>query len=294
MRSELDLFDEAKRSRILLNIVFAIIVFLVMIILGQTVGGILTAGIIKLTGINIGALSLSLIATVPILLCFLWVKFIEKRPIATLGLRRNKAIINFFKGMIFGLILFTSVILLMYISGVIRVNQGIGIGLNFLPQIILMFIVWVIQGSSEEILTRGWLMNVVGARYIPMVGFILSSVIFGIMHLLNPGINIVSVLNIILVGFMLGLYVVHTKNLWGACGIHAAWNFAQANIYGFNVSGLEINVGSLITFDTQGSELLTGGTFGPEASIFASIVQIVVIVVLVIKLRMENNRTLFK
>lgn len=293
MDRKLDLFEEAKKSRVLLNIILSVLLVLIMMFLGQTIGGVLTAVIISITGVNNEVLNLSLMTIFPIIICFLWVKVIEKRQISSLGLKKNKAVLKFLKGIIIGLIMFSLVIALMYISGSIKINQGLSVGVNFLPQILLMFIGWGIQGSSEEILTRGWLMNVVGAKYKPIIGFVLSSVLFGFMHLLNPGINIVSVLNIILVGFLLGLYVIYTNNLWGACGIHAAWNFAQGNIYGFNVSGLDIDSNSLLTFNTQGSDILTGGEFGPEASIFATVVQVIIILILIIKIKRKNNGVIF-
>lgn len=82
---------------------------------------------------------------------------------------------------------------------------------------------------------------------------------------------------------MFGLYVIYTEDLWGVCGIRAAWNFAQGNIYGFRVSGQESSIGSLIRFSRHGSDLFTGGAFGPEASIFATIVALGFIVFLTIK-----------
>ena len=131
-------------------------------------------------------------------------------------------------------------------------------------------------------------MHILGAKHKPIIGFIVSSIVFGILHMLNPGVDVLSILNIILIGFMFGLYVIHTQDLWGACGIHAAWNFSQANIFGFSVSGLNSSSGSLLKFSINGPNYLTGGQFGPEASIFSTVIICIAIIILIFKLRNKD------
>lgn len=296
MKKELILFENAKKSKVLPNGIISTIIFFLMIFIGQFMGGMLT-GIVaffiygldylmnNLIEISAGPIGLILTFLFPLLLCFLWVKLVEKRKISSLGLNRKGFFIKFMKGFAIGILLMSVVTLLMYIFGIISLDQGIRTGIAFLPSILLILPGWIVQSSTEEILSRGWLMNVIGAKHTPLIGFIVSSVVFGFLHILNPGINVLSVLNIILIGFTFGLYVIHTQNLWGACGMHAAWNFSQANLFGFSVSGLDVNQGSLIKFTSSGSNLLTGGQFGPEASIFSTIVTLLAIIVLALKLR---------
>ena len=54
--------------------------------------------------------------------------------------------------------------------------------------------------------------------------------------------------------------------------MHSAWNFAQGNLFGFEVSGLDVSVGSLIDLNLVGSDFVTGGIFGPEAGIIATFI----------------------
>ena len=117
-------------------------------------------------------------------------------------------------------------------------------------------------------------MNILGARYNINIGLFISSVLFGLLHLFNPNVNIVAILNIILVGYLFGLYVIKTNDLWGACGMHSAWNFAQGNLFGFEVSGLNVSVGSLFDFNLNGNSLISGGVFGPEAGLASTIILI--------------------
>lgn len=301
MKKNLILFEKAEKSKILLNGILSTVILFLMLFIGQMIGGIFT-GIVSsfiyggeytiqnIEEISTGVIGLTFMFLFPLLLCFLWVKVVERRKISSLGLNKESFLIKFLKGFGIGFALFSLVTLLMYIFDIITLDQGISLGLKSLPAILVILPGWIIQSSTEEILTRGWLMHVVGAKHKPVIGFVVSSVIFGFLHILNPGVDLISILNIILVGFMFGLYVIYTNDLWGACGIHAAWNFSQANIFGFSVSGSGVKSDSLLKFSTTGSDLLTGGAFGPEASIFSTIVISLAIVVLIVKLRKVDSK----
>ncbi|HEX3073815.1 MAG TPA: CPBP family intramembrane glutamic endopeptidase, partial [Ignavibacteriales bacterium] len=118
------------------------------------------------------------------------------------------------------------------------------------------------------------LINITEGIYHPSIGIqlavyfavIISSSVFGIGHLGNPGATWVSTVNIILAGVLLAVGMVFTKQLGISIGLHISWNFFQGNIFGFAVSGTTVNF-SLINIRTTGSELFTGGAFGPEAGL---------------------------
>jgi len=78
----------------------------------------------------------------------------------------------------------------------------------------------------------------------------------------------------VLVGVFLAFYALREGSLWGICGLHAAWNWAQGSVFGFSVSGTGVPGGSLFNLQTNpaASELLTGGVFGPEASLVVTVV----------------------
>ena len=122
-------------------------------------------------------------------------------------------------------------------------------------------------------------MNVLAARYNMVFALIFSSAIFGIMHLFNPDVNYIAVINIILVGIFYGIYVIKTNDLWSVCGMHAAWNFAQGNVFGFEVSGINVAVSSIFDFNLVGSETISGGAFGPEAGLIATFVLLLSIII---------------
>ncbi len=166
------------------------------------------------------------------------------------------------------------VVLVLFMQGYIEVEKRPiqPVGISAIGSILIILIGWIVQGGTEEVLTRGWLMNILGARYNITFGLILSSVFFGLLHLGNPNISYIAILNIILVGLFFGLCVIKTNNLWIVCGMHSAWNFAQGNLFGFEVSGLNVQVGSLFDLNLVGNDIVTGGIFGPEAGLASTFV----------------------
>ena len=128
-----------------------------------------------------------------------------------------------------------------------------------------------------------------GARGGLWAGYLISSSVFGLLHATNPNATWISTLNLILAGLFLGLGFVLTGELSDPIGLHITWNFFQGNIFGFPVSGMKSGV-SLISIQQRGSDLLTGGAFGPEAGlvgIFAILVGSLLTILYVRKTRGE-------
>ncbi|WSG19505.1 CPBP family intramembrane metalloprotease [Nonomuraea sp. NBC_01738] len=129
-------------------------------------------------------------------------------------------------------------------------------------------------------LTRGFLLPVIGARWGAVAGVGVSSLFFVVLHLLNPGITLLSVVNIVLVGVLLSLYALFEGALWGVCLWHAAWNWAQGNLFGFEVSGQVTGMLSVADLRESGPDDVTGGLFGPEGGLVTTGVLLLGIVVL--------------
>ena len=109
------------------------------------------------------------------------------------------------------------------------------------------------------------------------------------MHLGNANISTVGFINIILAGILLGIYYIHKQNLWFPIGIHFTWNLFQGPVLGFEVSGYETV--SVINQTVQGNELLTGGEFGFEASLLATVLMVVAIIVIHFQFKEKTIQT---
>jgi hypothetical protein len=207
-------------------------------------------------------------------LVFARVKFREKRSISSIGLKKEGFAKKYLIGFGIGVLMFSVVTLVLFISGHTIIDRSplSSAGIAALSSVLIVLPGWMIQSGTEEILSRGWFMNVLGARYNVAVGLIVSSCFFGFMHLANPNVSILAIINICLVGLFLGVYVIKTSDIWGVCGLHAAWNWTQGNVFGFEVSGQKISAGSLVHLKLTGAQWFTGGPFGPEGGIVATIV----------------------
>ncbi|EPZ54888.1 CAAX protease self-immunity family protein [[Clostridium] sordellii ATCC 9714] len=248
------LIDKARYSKKLPNLIWALILALIFLNIGSLIGSLITLPLIVIMGIipyfesnqNLIILLSSLISFIGIsLLVFFRVKKIEKRNISSIGFEKSGFFKKYLLGFVIGLILMSIVVLILYLFGFVDINKNPSqpVGIFAISNVSIILIGWIIQGGTEEILTRGWLMNVLSARYNIHIGLFISSVFFGALHLLNPNVDYIAILNIILVGYLFGLYVLKTNDLWGACGIHSAWNFAQGNLFGFEVSGINVSIG---------------------------------------------------
>jgi 8-oxo-dGTP pyrophosphatase MutT (NUDIX family) len=122
---------------------------------------------------------------------------------------------------------------------------------------------------SEEVVFRGYLLRALAAWRGPLVGVLATSVLFALVHSLNPNLNGLALLNLALAGVLLALAVERTGALWLAIAYHFAWNLTEGSILGMPVSGMAWN-GLLTTIRPSGPALLTGGLFGPEGGLVAT------------------------
>ena len=128
----------------------------------------------------------------------------------------------------------------------------------------------VLSAVLEEIIFRGFLYRLTSALFGTWGALLLTSVLFGAGHIANPSATVGSSAAIALeAGILLGAAYALTQRLWLPIGIHAGWNFAEGSIFGMTVSGFSGGKSSLIRGTLHGPTLLTGGAFGPEASILA-------------------------
>ncbi|WP_395464203.1 CPBP family intramembrane glutamic endopeptidase [Streptococcus pneumoniae] len=220
---------------------------------------------------------------------FRWTRKVEKRPIRTLGFYRENFLSNLLKGFSLGLALFLLTLLGLVVLGQYRL-ESIHLNPYSLAFVVFTIPFWILQGTAEELVTRAWLIPQLAKRTNLKVAIIISSSLFTLLHLGNPGITFLSAIDLFLFGVAMSLYLLKTDTIWGIGGIHGAWNFAQGNLFGVLVSGQSSGT-SIMRFTPQGNQdWLSGGSFGIEGSIVSSIILFLLILYLAHQLKKENER----
>jgi len=115
----------------------------------------------------------------------------------------------------------------------------------------------------------------IGGRYHPLAGILISSVIFTAFHSFNPNLSPIAILNLFLFGLFTALYALTEGGLWGVFSLHSVWNWAQGNLFGFEVSGMASPGGTLFNLRETGPDVITGGSFGPEGGLAVTAVLVI-------------------
>jgi len=127
----------------------------------------------------------------------------------------------------------------------------------------------LLAAFNEEMVFRGYPFQRLVDAAGPLGAVVITSMLFGAVHLGNPHHTLASTLNTMLVGVPLSVAYLRTRALWLPVGIHFSWNLVLGAGLGLPVSGLNIPH-SLLVSHVQGSALLTGSEYGPEGGLLAT------------------------
>lgn len=167
-----------------------------------------------------------------------------------------------------GLLNFVLVVGLMMLFGLCRLTKSPSCDWMLLAEAFAMFLIVAV---GEEILFRGIMFRWIDEKWGYIPALIISGLVFGLVHITNSNATLWSSIAIGLEsGLMLGMAYKWAGTLWFPIGIHWSWNFVQGNIFGFAVSGTDAGA-TLLNSTVSGPDWLTGGAFGPEASVIATV-----------------------
>lgn len=213
------------------------------------------------------------------LLIYLFCRLLDKKTISSIGFSFKK---SWFKQLCFGFVLgffiFSAIIFISLIFKFVDfekiiINRG-----NVIPQMSWLFFLFIFMASTsliEEMLNRGYILNNLMEYENKWMAILISSGIFSLLHISNPGISILGLINIFLIGILLCQLYFLNKRLWIPIGFHFSWNFFEGCIYGFSVSG--VSLPSLFRFKMSQATWLSGGKLGPEGSIITTILILILI-----------------
>ncbi|MCA9383491.1 CPBP family intramembrane metalloprotease, partial [Candidatus Dojkabacteria bacterium] len=217
---------------------------------------------------------------------FLVIKFIEKEqlsnyyfPVIQKSLRGF--ILGNFIGAIGVLAIFVTLLVFSYID--ISSTNNISIPL------LLVYGSNLITAISEEIIFRSFIYKKLESifakwnsmnKYKSALTILSTSILFIFIHVANPSFTHMSAIGLFLLGVTLAVSLHVSKNIYIPIGLHVAWNFFQEGIFGFNMSGWEALPQSIFKLTVQGPAWVTGGNFGPEASVVGFMVLIIIPIIL--------------
>ncbi|MGQ7448469.1 lysostaphin resistance A-like protein [Streptococcus suis] len=286
-----EFISEKAKSRFNLNFILSPITALVLMAVAETVGYFAFMPLFFIFIDNaFVTLSLELLAFSFISLAIiLWARFVEKSPWLGLGIRKKGALKDFLLGWGIGAAMLTTCVLLMWGFGAIQVTS-FQFSANLVGEFLILVLAWSIQGTTEELLTRGWMFSSLAAKHNIPVGILVSSLFFTFLHLSNDGISLIPLLDLTLFAILACLVMLKTGNLWVIGGLHAAWNCFQGNVFAFPVSGTQAGQ-AFIAVETSGPDWLSGGAFGVEGSIISLLIQAGMITWLVYELYFTSPST---
>jgi membrane protease YdiL (CAAX protease family) len=228
-------------------------------------------------------MTLSTLGVLVALLASVWLagRILDRRPFADFGFHLGR---NWWIDLGFGLFLGAFLMLLIFLvelaAGWVTVsgtfvtrNPDVVFPVAILPAIVTFLAV----GFYEELFSRGYQLRnmaeglnwkAIGPRGAILLATLLSSAVFGLLHVFNPNASFVSTFNIFVAGaLVLGIGYLLTGELAIPMGVHITWNFFQGNVFGFPVSGGDFRWATFVGIQQGGPDLWTGGAFGPEAGL---------------------------
>ena len=206
-----------------------------------------------------------------------WVRWVERRSLASIGLTSRCSGPSFVRGLGAGLATSFLVVMAIWIAGgyeaqsVARAFASPAALLN----IAILLLCFIVQAGVEEIIFRGWLMSLLARKFNVVIAVAVTCVVFAALHFgrQTPWHDTVLTL---LFSLFACCYALNDGNIWGVMGWHAAWNWLLAVGFEVPVTGLDTNMPALLVkLVPQGSHWLNGGTQGPEGSLLCGLFFIV-------------------
>ena len=208
---------------------------------------------------------------------------IERRPNSVYGFGDSRKFSRFFAGLGWGVTCLSLLVLVLWKTGMLVIDSRLLVGSDIIRYGAIWLVGFLFVGLFEEYVTRGYVQYTLArglagfyrwafkTRHSGALGFWTSAVIFsflfGFVHKSNPGESPVGLLSAGLVALVFCFSLWRTGSLWWAIGVHASWDWGQSFLYGVADSGLMVQHHLLATHPA-GKVILSGGSTGPEGSIF--------------------------
>jgi len=265
--------------------VFTLFLFANGALLSVMFGSLLENSEVGFLGINALGLLIPTVAT----LLFM-IRFVDRMPLQTFGTCLHE---KWGRDLILGLLISSIMLLSLNLLG--TVVSSINIELTdhpdgFWVNLVLIIAILAISAANEELVFRGYPLQVLMAGIGAWPAIIFMSLLFGLLHHLNPGATWLGTANTFLAGILLSVAYMRTRSLWFPYGIHIGWNLFIGPISGYAVSGIQIS--SIWKTELFGADWLTGGIYGPEGGLLGTTIMAITIVGVFVVKHVEISPTL--
>ena len=265
-----------KNRRPIRHMIWAVcLISLLIVLLGQLLGEILVGALAAALGVSDGPVLFlfKYLAMIGVdLLVLLYTLLCEQPVFRSFGRRsapwgRGNTWKLFGLGLLVGFGMNALCILAAWLHGDVELSVG-----RFQPFYLLAALVCVcVQSGAEELITRGYMMGALRDRYNVWLAAAVNSLFFGALHLLNPGVTVLSIVNVVAVGLALSIAMIRLESLWFCIAVHTAWNFSQSIFFGLPNSGI-VSSGSFFHLDAARDSILYSAGFGVEGAITTTLV----------------------
>lgn len=208
-----------------------------------------------------------------LLLTFVFARWFDDRSLVSVGLQPGRrSAMELLAGIFWGMAATGAVTAILAMSGAVEVTKAAPAGSGLAKSLVLGAILYVLVGAFEEIQMRGYPLQALLRDHRPVVAITIVSAVFAALHIPNSNFSGLAGANTFLAGVWLGLAYTRTGRLWLPIGIHTGWNFAMGSLFGFAVSGNRQLTFSPLVSTPHDPVWLSGGDYGPEGGVVATIV----------------------
>lgn len=319
---ESEMIEEAKKAKYLFHFVFVSLVVYVIMLLGTLTSRFMSSMVFFFHQVEKNSnfyakLDYVLIfkeyrvisifgGVFAIVFALLFVLKVEKRSLSSLGIKKKNALRDYFIGFIIGTGLMSLVVATLYLGNLIWGYEFIsyqGSIKSGIPFAITLMVGFLITGATFEIVFRGFAFISISATYNILLGIVVNALMYAVVRYnyfnleimgtsgYETQVSTIGTINVFLIGIFLSIYVLKSKNLFGAMAISASWLIMQVSFLGLNVGGMEQRNYSFFYFNLKGKDYLTGGNYGLEGSIIVTGILVVAIgFISLIAFKQDNNK----
>jgi hypothetical protein len=196
---------------------------------------------------------------------------VDRRPFGALGFELEpRAARDSAVGFGVGGGLLAGAVLLLVVAGTARWVADDGGVPEYAASLARALAVFTVAAAAEEVLFRGYAFQALVQGTGAWPAILLTSVAFAAAHGSNDNVTWVGLANIFLAGIMLAVAYLRTRSLWFATALHVGWNWVMSALLDFPVSGAQFDT-PLYSARELGADWWTGGPFGPEAGVAATV-----------------------